>query len=67
MTGIRKYEYQKFDRLVGWHLGDTGTQVCLMCVPQKPQDGYAIFLGDPDWGYGSVPVCNLCRKEIVTI
>lgn len=53
--------------IVGWHRGDTGTQHCLKCLPKKPKDGYPIEFGHPDWGYGSVPVCEDCGQEITTI
>jgi hypothetical protein len=49
--------------IVGWHRGDTGTQHCLACLPHKPEDGYPIIFGHPDWGYGSVPVCNAAMAE----
>lgn len=53
--------------IVGWHRGDTGTQHCLACLPVKPEDGYPIKFGHPDWSEGSVPVCKDCRQEITTV
>ncbi len=61
-------------KIVGWHL--EGRQYCLRCRPTKPvskeEDTYPIRKGDPDWGleapgYGSVPVCHDCGKEIPTV
>ncbi len=62
----------RLGQIVGWHRGDTGTQVCRECQPEKPRDAYPIKHGDPDWGldcpgWGSVPVCSSCRREIPTV
>ncbi len=51
-------------KIVGWH---NGYQYCLKCLPKKPKDGYPIIFGHPDWSYGSVPICKVCKREITTI
>jgi hypothetical protein len=55
-------------KIVGLHDGRTGTQFHSECAPKIPKrDKYPIRFGDPDFGYGSVPVCQKCGKEITTV
>lgn len=53
-----------------------GKQYCVPCAQKIPPrewmetnqlDLYPIVKGDPDWGYGSVPICATCRNEIPTL
>jgi hypothetical protein len=53
-------------KIVGWHTAQ-GTQYCTRCVPKKPKDSYPIRKGDPDWSYGSVPICKKCNEELDTV
>lgn len=53
-------------KVVGWSTKE-GEQYCKKCMPNKPREGYPIRKGDPDWGYGSVPICKKCRQELDTI
>ena len=57
------------DRIVGWQY--EGYQYCTRCAVENgyhlKEDSYPIFKGDPDWGWGMVPVCEDCNEEINTI
>jgi hypothetical protein len=56
---------ERAGKIVGWHTAQ-GTQYCTRCVPRKPRESYPIRKGDPDWSYGSVPICKKCRQELDT-